>query len=199
MLVGLLADTHVPYRAAGLPPEILDSLRGVDLILHAGDVDEPWALAPLRELAPVYAVRGNYHLLECSSGGHTLPASVEIEVAGFQIALTHGHRPGLVGLQWKIWAMLRVLAGYQAFPARDHSIARTLLRRFPQADIIIFGHTHRFYQAQWGHTWLINPGAALSTAYFGAPLEPTLAQLQLESGKPPQIRRLTPFSRTDSK
>ncbi|MCD4739494.1 MAG: metallophosphatase family protein [Anaerolineae bacterium] len=190
MLVGLLADTHVPYRASELPEAVVASLRGVDLILHAGDVDEPWALAPLQALAPVHAVRGNYHLLDRSSGGHTLPAAVEIEVAGFQIALTHGHRPGLEGMAWKVWALLRKLAGCGYFPAQEWVIVHTLLRRFPRADIIVFGHTHRFYQTQWGRTWLINPGAALRTSYFGTLLEPSVVHLQFELGERPEIRRI---------
>jgi len=33
---------HVPYRAAEITPQFLEALAGVDLILHAGDVDEPW-------------------------------------------------------------------------------------------------------------------------------------------------------------
>ena len=48
LTVGVLADTHLPFRLKRLPGEIMDIFRGVDLILHAGDVDQlgvpysPW-------------------------------------------------------------------------------------------------------------------------------------------------------------
>ncbi len=190
MRIGLLADTHIPYRAAAIPDPALDALRGVDLILHAGDVDEPWALDALRELAPVYAVRGNYHLFDGSSGGASLPETIELEVAGFHIGVIHGHRMGLATWFWKFYLLVENMRGHWVTPAFDHALARALLRRFPQADIIVFGHTHRFYQAYWGKTLLINPGAALRTAYFDAPHTPSLAHLILEPGRPPEVHKI---------
>ncbi len=187
MRLGLIADTHIPYRASEIPPPVLQALVGVDLILHAGDVDEPWALDVLQELAPVYAVRGNYHVFDRSSGGAALPESVEIEVAGFHIGLIHGHKIGLTTWFWKAYMLLQNLRGRWTLPAYDRAVARALLRRFPQADIIVFGHTHRFYQAHWGKTLLINPGAALRTAYFNTPHPPSLAHLILEPGMPPEV------------
>jgi hypothetical protein len=190
MRIGLLADTHVPYRADSIPDPVLDTLRGVDLILHAGDVDEPWALDVLRELAPVYAVRGNYHLFDGSSGGASLPETVELEATGFRIGMAHGHRMGLATWFWKFYLLFENMHGQWSPPAYDRALARALVRRFPQADIIVFGHTHRFYQAYWGKTLLINPGAALRTAYFDAPHAPSLAHLILEPGHPPEVHRI---------
>lgn len=190
MRIGLLADTHIPYRADTIPAAVLDALRGVDLILHAGDVDEPCALGALRELAPVHAVRGNYHLLDGSSGGASLPETVEIEAAGFHIGVIHGHRMGPATWFWKFYLLLENMRGRWASPAYDRAIARNLLRRFSQADIIVFGHTHRFYQAYWDKTLLINPGAALRTAYFNAPYTPSLAHLILEPGRPPEVHKV---------
>lgn len=192
MRIGLLADTHVPYRSDGIPAPVLDALRGVDLILHAGDVDEPWALNPLRELAPVYAVRGNYHLFDGSSGGASLPETVELEVAGFHIGVTHGHRMGLATWFWKFYLLRENIRGRWAPPAYDRALIRALLRRFPRADIIVFGHTHRFYCAYRNKTLFINPGAALRTAYFDAPHTPSLVHLILEPGQPPEVRKIQP-------
>jgi putative phosphoesterase len=192
MRIGLLADTHIPYRADAIPAAVLDALQGVDLILHAGDVDEPWALDALRELAPTHAVRGNYHLFDASSGGASLPETVELEVAGFRIGVIHGHRLGPATWFWKFYLLLENMRGRWSTPAYDRAIAHALLRRFPQADIIVFGHTHRFYQAYWGKTLLINPGAALRTAYFNAPFIPSLAHLILEPGHPPEVRKIQP-------
>lgn len=190
MRIGLISDTHVPYRADAIPSAVLDALRGVDLILHAGDVDEPWVLDALRELAPVYAVRGNYHFMDFSSGGASLPESVEIEAAGFRIGLIHGHRIGLATWFWKFYLLVQNIRGRWSLPAYDHAVARALLRRFSRANIIVFGHTHCYYEAYWGATLLINPGAALHTAYFNAPHTPSLAHLILEPGQPPEVHRI---------
>ena len=190
MLLGLISDTHIPYRAAGIPTEVLQTLSDVDLILHAGDVDEPWALDALRDIAPVYAVRGNYHVIDRSSGGAALPRTVELEAAGFRIAMTHGHKIGLATWFWRACMLFQNLRGRWTLPAYDRAIAHALLHRFPTADIIVFGHTHRFYKAQWGQTLLINPGAALRTAYFNTPHTPSLAHLYLESGKSPRVERI---------
>ncbi len=187
MRIGLIADTHIPYRAAEISPRIIEALSGVELILHAGDVDEPWALAPLQALSPVYAVRGNYHFLDLSAGGATLPESVELDIAGFHIALTHGHKIGIVTWFWKVYLLIQNMRGHWTLPAYDRVVAHALLRRFPTADIIVFGHTHRFYQSYWGKTLLINPGAALPTAYFNAPHKMSVAHLVLEAGKPPEV------------
>lgn len=53
-LIGVISDTHGLLRA-----EAVEALRGVDLIIHGGDIDTPEVIAALRELAPVTAVRGN--------------------------------------------------------------------------------------------------------------------------------------------
>ena len=52
--VGVISDTHGLVR-----PEALRALRGVDLVVHAGDIGAPDVLEALREVAPVVAVRGN--------------------------------------------------------------------------------------------------------------------------------------------
>src|SRR5882724_9124131 len=54
MRIGIISDTHGLLR-----PEAIAALRGVDHILHAGDIGVPEILDRLRELAPVTAVRGN--------------------------------------------------------------------------------------------------------------------------------------------
>lgn len=185
--IGLISDTHVPYRVKEIAPSVLRALRGVDLILHAGDVDAPWTLDVLREIAPVYAVRGNYHIFDGSDGGAWLPEIVELEIAGFHIVLTHGHHRGVQGIIWRVRNVLRNWRGLWDFPALDVAIVRTLLRRFPQADIIVFGHTHRPYMQFWGPTLVINPGAALPSVYFGTNFKPSLAHLLLSPFLAPQV------------
>ncbi|MFP4396078.1 MAG: metallophosphoesterase family protein [Anaerolineales bacterium] len=191
MRIGLLSDTHVPYRAPEISPAVLAALRGVDLILHAGDVDEPWALDPLRELAPVHAVRGNLHLLDGSGGGRSLPESITVDAGGHRIAVTHGHQLGplITGL-WKARSAWRGLRGRGNFPAYTEAIVQSLLRRFPQADVIVFGHTHIFYTTRRDGVLVVNPGAAMATSYFNAPDAPSVAHLVLTPGQPPKIERI---------
>ena len=54
MVIGVISDTHGLLR-----PEALAALRGVEHILHAGDVGDIGILDTLREIAPVTAIRGN--------------------------------------------------------------------------------------------------------------------------------------------
>ncbi len=198
--LGLLADTHIPYRCPILRSEVLEALTGVDMILHAGDVDEPWALAPLQEIAPVYAVRGNYHIADRSDGGASLPHTVSLQVAGFKILLVHGHRfaPLPIVLWWKVRSVFHHSLRRWDYPAYERRIVQGLLHRHAQADILIFGHTHRFYLARWGKTLVINPGAALPTAYFNAPFRPSVAHLVLRAGELPKVVRIPIMLRDSS-
>jgi putative phosphoesterase len=59
MRIGLISDTHIPSAGRDLWPQVYDALRGVDLIMHAGDLHDPVVLDWLEELAPVLAVSGN--------------------------------------------------------------------------------------------------------------------------------------------
>src|SRR6187549_997557 len=52
--IGVLSDTH-----GHLEPKIMEVFKGVDHILHAGDIGLPWLILELEEIAPVTAVLGN--------------------------------------------------------------------------------------------------------------------------------------------
>jgi putative phosphoesterase len=73
----VIADTHGLIR-----PEALEALRGVDVILHAGDIGGEHVLAALRAIAPVTYVRGNND----DSDGHEI---VRVTIGGIRILLTH--------------------------------------------------------------------------------------------------------------
>jgi len=81
MLVHVLADTHGLLR-----PEVLERLRGSDLILHAGDVGEATILDELATIAPVRAVAGN---VDVHGELARLPATVEGELDGLPFKMTH--------------------------------------------------------------------------------------------------------------
>lgn len=82
LVVGLISDTHGVLR-----PEAVAALRGVDRILHAGDVGSPAVLAGLQRVAPVTAVRGNVD----HGGLAALPRSEALLLDGSWIYLQHGH------------------------------------------------------------------------------------------------------------
>jgi len=81
LTVGVISDTHGLLR-----PEALAALTGSDLILHAGDVGGPEVLGPLRELAPVHAVRGN---VDRGAWAEALPATEAVEAGRHVFYLLH--------------------------------------------------------------------------------------------------------------
>lgn len=123
--LGLISDTHGLMR-----PEVHDIFRGVELILHAGDVGGDEILDELALIAPVHAVFGNTDEL----GNTRLRIAIDIEVGGLKIHVSHGHELGAPK------------------PAK-------LLARYA-ADVIVYGHTHIPLVAKAGGRLVVNPGAA---------------------------------------
>ena len=81
MRVGLISDTHGLLR-----PEALKFLRGVDHIIHAGDIGAPEILAELRKLAPVTVVRGNN---DRERWAKSVPVTTLVELGGVTIQVLH--------------------------------------------------------------------------------------------------------------
>jgi uncharacterized protein len=115
VLLAVVSDTHLPRGSRVLPEECLERMRAADLILHAGDLVTAEVLADLRALGrPVAAVHGNVDDHEVR---RLLPSARMVVAAGARIAMVHD-------------------AG-----AADGRLAR-LRRRFPDADAVVFGHSH---------------------------------------------------------
>ena len=180
LTVGLLSDTHIPYRLKCMPDAVFDALAEAELILHAGDVDVPGALEPLQAVAPVHAVRGNIHIQDFSNGGAALPAVVELHLAGRRVVLTHGHQPGLFGFSLKVLDVIAQWLGLADNSQTNQRIARRLAQLYPEADVIVFGHTHRAHVEQIGATLLVNPGAVCPSQKE----RQTVARMRLGAGKP---------------
>jgi putative phosphoesterase len=132
VLIAIIADTHLPRGERRLSDRCLALLRGAELILHAGDIS---TLAVLDELSalgpPVLAVYGNVDEPELRE---RLPVEIEIELDRVRLAMTH-----------------------DAGPARGR-LAR-LRRRFPDADAVVFGHSHIPLLERDGGFQIFNPGS----------------------------------------
>jgi putative phosphoesterase len=141
-----------------LRPEVFDVFAGVDHILHGGDVGPLDLLADLEAIAPVTAVYGN---TDGSDVRARLPQVARLELDGFRIVVTHGDQFG------------------SPTPAR-------LNAAFPDAEILVFGHTHRPLLTLVDQVvTVINPGGA-GPRRFDLPA--SVGILELEPGIPPRAR-----------
>jgi putative phosphoesterase len=141
-----------------LRPQVLDVFQTVDHILHGGDVG-PWAiLNELQAIAPVTAAFGNTDDAEIRQ---RLPRVARVRLEGCDIVVTHGDQLGV------------------PTPAALHET-------FPEADIIVFGHTHKPLLELVDRTvTVINPGSA-GPRRFDLPV--SVGILELEPGIPPRGR-----------
>lgn len=80
-LIGVISDTHGLVRS-----EAIDALRGVEMILHAGDVGNAQVLEALNSIAPVVAVRGNNDKGEWADG---LPSWEVVGIGAVSIYMLH--------------------------------------------------------------------------------------------------------------
>ncbi|HYC33261.1 MAG TPA: metallophosphoesterase family protein [Gemmatimonadales bacterium] len=143
-----------------LRPEVLGAFEGVDQILHAGDVGPASLLDELAVIAPVTAVYGNTDGFELRG---RLPQVARVELDGFTIVVTHGDQFG------------------SPTPDKLHAA-------FPQAEIIVYGHTHRpLLTLVDVVVTVMNPGGA-GARRFGLP--PSVGIMELEPGIPPRARLL---------
>lgn len=134
-----------------LRPAVHSALGRVDLILHAGDVCGDDILHELRTIAPVHAVAGN-----CDPPGDpNLPSFFEQSFEGLKLHMSHGHELGR--------------------PKPEQ-----LLRAYPDADIIVYGHTHRQLIFDLSGRLVVNPGAAGARRFD---LAPSVAVMTIDDGR----------------
>ncbi|MDQ6905704.1 MAG: metallophosphatase family protein [Chloroflexota bacterium] len=144
--IGLISDTHMPERCAEVPSAVFDTLRGVDMLLHAGDVGELWVLDRLSAIAPVIAVRGND---ETAGVQQELPYQQLVIAGGVRILLTHGHHPDRAAEMES-----RKDDAWQPKLAR-----RAAMGQRAGARVVVFGHTHVPMAFEHDGVLLVNPGA----------------------------------------
>ncbi len=133
--IGLISDTHGLVRS-----EVMSALRGVELILHAGDVGGSAVLKALATIAPVRAVRGDSDLASATD----LEPRIDEMFEQVRVVVTHGHeleRPD---------------------PPR-------IVSAYMHADVIVYGHTRAPLVTRAARRLIINPGAAGSTFAGSSP------------------------------
>ena len=126
--IGVIADTHGLFDRA-----IRRHFRGVDHILHAGDIGDQSVIEQLEQIAPVTAVSGNVDDEEQSG----FPSEAVIELAGRRIAIRH-----------ILYEGGKLTKDGRAFLNCE------------RPDICIFGHTHQPKTEWFDDTLLFNPGSA---------------------------------------
>lgn len=153
--VGVVADTHIPHKVKTMPEGVLRVFRNVDMIWHAGDLDEMCALDDLKLLAPiVLAVRGNVHVRFRTWSSPHLPKTIHLWIKGHHIVLNHGIPYLGRAMGYKALGALGVRA-----PTLNQHLIRDQHQAFPDADLVVFGHSHCAVVERLGKTLFVNPGA----------------------------------------
>jgi putative phosphoesterase len=132
-------------------PELTELFSGVDRIVHAGDVGGAAVLRALEAIAPVEAVSGNVD----DRHDPALPRARTMPVGTLTLHVSHGDELGS--------------------PTPEGLLARY------EADILVFGHTHRavLFRAPDGRV-VVNPGAAGPPRFN---LKPSVAILEVEGSR----------------
>jgi len=133
MIIGVIADTHIPTRAKELPKKLLKYLKGVDLILHAGDFVEIEVLKTLEKFAKVEAVFGN---MDEEKMKLKLPGKKIIRVEEIKIGLVHG-----CDIAWDL--KKRIPANFCE----------------EEVNCVVYGHTHLAHNEEIKGKLYFNPGS----------------------------------------
>ena len=127
-----MADTHVPKRARDLPERLWRAVDGADLVVHAGD----WVDVSLLDQLEQRAARlvGVYGNNDGPALRARLPEVARVELDGVRLAVVHE---------------TGAAAGREARCAR----------RFPDVDVLVFGHSHIPWDTTADGLRLLNPGS----------------------------------------
>jgi uncharacterized protein len=130
--LAIISDTHMPRGGRAIPEACLARMRAADAILHAGDLVAVEVLELLESLGPpVHAVHGNVDEPELLM---RLPAVRVIDADGAKIVVTHDGGPAQRRLD-------------------------RLRARFPDADAVVFGHSHLPLHEERDGFHIFNPGS----------------------------------------
>jgi uncharacterized protein len=131
-MIAVLADTHMPRGNRALPAACVERIRAAEAVIHAGDFFAASVLAELRELNPrVHAVHGN---VDEPALREELPEAIRIGIGERTVAVVH-----------------------DAGPSKGR-LAR-MRARFPDADAVVFGHSHLPLHEEEDGFQIFNPGS----------------------------------------
>jgi uncharacterized protein len=131
--IAVISDTHLPRGRRVLPERCVEELRAADLILHAGDIATVAVLEEIEAIGPpVRAVLGNVD--EPALAARGVPEEIVVEAEGARIAMVHNAGPG------------------------QGRLARLRLR-YPDADAVVFGHSHIPLHEEADGFQIFNPGS----------------------------------------
>lgn len=137
--VGVLSDTHIHSVSESFQRRCQQIFERCSVILHAGDLTDI-SILEIFAGKEVHAVHGNM----CNGRtGELLPTEKQIILGGYHIGITHGAGP-------------------------RHNIEDRVFEMFPDADCIVYGHTHIPVCHKFGETLMINPGSFQTTGKYGA-------------------------------
>lgn len=137
--LAVVADSHVPTRAAAIPDPFEERIRTADHVVHAGDFTSREALEHVRGLATdLTAVHGNMDGRELG-----LPATTTLSVEGLTFVVTHGTGSP---------------AGY------EERVAGVVRERGGEGAVGIAGHTHEVEDTVVDGVRLLNPGSVTGAA-----------------------------------
>ena len=132
MVIAVISDTHLPRGRRRLPDACVERIRAADLLLHAGDIATPEILRTFEAIGPpVRAVHGNVDTAELRE---RLPEALTVDADGARIAMVH-----------------------DAGPANGR--LPRMRRRFPEADAVVFGHSHIPLHEEADDFQIFNPGS----------------------------------------
>ena len=148
--VGVISDTHSAGSGRDLPVKILEALRGVDMILHCGDLECLGVLDYLEEVAPLLAVRGYEDPVE--EGERLALTTRVVKVEGVSIGMIHD-------IQWPGPKIQTSPDGADLILPEANG-REIMARKFKEpVDIVLYGDTHEEIVTYWDGIMIMNPGS----------------------------------------
>jgi putative phosphoesterase len=164
MLIGLISDTHLARPEEELPFQIHTAFKGVELILHAGDIWVPSALDQLESIAPVMAAWGDDDMESDLGNDPRMLNERSVNIDGLTLWLVH-EKPAFGTI----------------VPRENRIFSRTTEPEREVPNAVIYGHTHKALIEKHKGVLVINPGSPTWPNNF--PELGTVGLLSIESGK----------------
>ncbi len=140
MIIGVLSDTHINNKTEKLSLKLIQALKGVDMIIHAGDMVDLSVIEQLKSICPnIQAVSGN---MDPQQVKNVFPEKAIIEAAGYRIGLIHGMGKPDNLINW----------------------AGSVFKK-DKVNVIIFGHSHNGVNLLKNNILYFNPGSPTDTIF----------------------------------